>query len=89
MLREIVLQAWDALRRNPTRSILTMLGIVWGIVAVALLIAYGDGFRLILTRAFEAFVEHRQRTLREFFVGQQTVIISDSFAQHKFPEGTR
>jgi putative ABC transport system permease protein len=55
MLQEIILQAWDALRRNPTRSILTMLGIVWGIVAVALLIAYGDGFRLILTRAFEAF----------------------------------
>ncbi len=55
MLREIILQAWEALRRNPTRSILTMLGIVWGIVAVALLIAYGDGFRLILTRAFDAF----------------------------------
>ena len=43
MIREILFQAWDALRRNPTRSLLTMLGIVWGIAAVTLLMAYGDG----------------------------------------------
>ena len=29
-------QAWDALKRNPTRSFLTMLGIVWGIATVTL-----------------------------------------------------
>ena len=34
MFREILRQAWDALRRNPLRSFLTMLGIVWGIVSV-------------------------------------------------------
>jgi putative ABC transport system permease protein len=28
MLKEILLQAWDSLRRNPLRSLLTMLGIV-------------------------------------------------------------
>jgi len=55
MLREILIQAWVALRRNPTRSILTMLGIVWGIVTVTLLIAYGNGFRHALVRAFDAF----------------------------------
>ena len=55
MLAEILRQAWDALRRNRTRSVLTMLGIVWGIVAVTVLIAYGDGFRGVLVRAFEAF----------------------------------
>ena len=32
-----------------------MLGIVWGIVAVAILIAYGNGFRGVLVRAFDAF----------------------------------
>ena len=32
-----------------------MLGIVWGIVAVTVLIAYGSGFRRILTTAFNAF----------------------------------
>ena len=26
MFREILIQAWDALRRNPLRSFLTMLG---------------------------------------------------------------
>ena len=34
-------QAWDALRRNPTRNLLTMLGIVWDIAAVTLLLSYG------------------------------------------------
>ncbi|HUS08370.1 MAG TPA: ABC transporter permease [Bryobacteraceae bacterium] len=53
--QEILLQAWAALKRNPSRSFLTMLGIVWGIVAVTLLIAYGAGFRLVLVTGFEAF----------------------------------
>ncbi len=55
MLAEILRQAWDALKRNPLRSFLTMLGIVWGIVAVTVLIAYGNGFRGVLVRAFDAF----------------------------------
>jgi putative ABC transport system permease protein len=53
--REIVQEAWIALRRGRTRSLLTMLGIVWGIVAVTLLIAYGSGFRQVLVGAFNAF----------------------------------
>jgi putative ABC transport system permease protein len=55
MFGEILRQAWDALRRNPLRSFLTMLGIVWGIVCVAVLIAYGQDFRAVLVRGFEAF----------------------------------
>ncbi len=55
MLREIILQAWDALKRNKLRSCLTMLGITWGIVAVTLLIAYGNSFRSVLVAGFEAF----------------------------------
>lgn len=55
MFREILAQAWDALRRNRTRSLLTMLGIAWGIVAVTVLIAYGNGFRAALLRGFNAF----------------------------------
>ncbi|MCL6505577.1 MAG: ABC transporter permease, partial [Bryobacteraceae bacterium] len=52
---EILHQAWLALRRSPLRSVLTMLGIVWGIAAVALLLAYGAGFRRVLLNSFEAF----------------------------------
>lgn len=55
MFREILKQAWIALTRHPMRSCLTMLGIVWGIVAVTLLIAYGSSFRFLLVRSFEAF----------------------------------
>jgi putative ABC transport system permease protein len=55
MIREVFGQAWDSLRRQPLRSGLTMLGFVWGIVAVTTLIAYGKGFRGVLIKGFEAF----------------------------------
>jgi putative ABC transport system permease protein len=45
MWKEVFIQAWQALRHNGLRSLLTMLGIVWGIAAVTLLMAYGDGFQ--------------------------------------------
>src|SRR6516225_2901404 len=55
MLIEIIAEAWIALKRNVTRSLLTMLGIVWGIATVTLLIAYGSSFRNILVHGFDAF----------------------------------
>src|SRR5437762_12568033 len=55
MLTEIIREAWVALKRNYTRSLLTMLGIVWGIATVTLLIAYGSSFRAILVSGFNAF----------------------------------
>jgi len=55
MLVEIIREAWIALKRNRTRSFLTVLGIVWGISTVTLLIAYGSSFRTILVNGFDAF----------------------------------
>ncbi len=55
MLLEIIREAWVALKRNYTRTFLTMLGIVWGIATVTLLIAYGNSFRKILVGGFDAF----------------------------------
>ncbi len=55
MLLEIIYEAWIALKRNTTRSLLTILGIVWGIATVTLLIAYGSSFRRILVSGFDAF----------------------------------
>jgi putative ABC transport system permease protein len=55
MLTEIIRESWIALKRNYTRSLLTMLGIVWGIATVTLLIAYGNSFRQILVNGFDAF----------------------------------
>jgi putative ABC transport system permease protein len=43
LLKELILQGWEALLRNRLRSALTMLGIIWGLVCVVLLLAYGDG----------------------------------------------
>src|SRR5205814_3687731 len=54
-LTEIIFESWMALKRNCTRSFLTMLGIVWGIATVTLLIAYGSSFRQILVNGFDAF----------------------------------
>ncbi|MBV8894269.1 MAG: ABC transporter permease, partial [Acidobacteria bacterium] len=55
MLSEIIRESWTALKRNRTRTALTMAGIVWGIVTVTLLIAYGSSFRNILVGGFDAF----------------------------------
>jgi len=55
MLTQIILESWIALKRNRTRTALTMAGIVWGIVTVTLLIAYGSSFRSILVNGFDAF----------------------------------
>ena len=55
MLIEIFHEAWAALGRNPVRSLLTMTGIAWGIVAVTLLLSYGSGFRGVLMYTFEVF----------------------------------
>jgi len=38
-LKELILQGWQALMRDRTRSALTMLGIGWGLVSVVLLLA--------------------------------------------------
>ena len=63
MLTEIISEAWIALKRNHTRSVLTMLGIVWGIATVTLLIAYGSSFRHILVNGFDAFGKRRRDLL--------------------------
>jgi putative ABC transport system permease protein len=55
VFEEVVRQAWTSLRRQPVRTCLTMAGIVWGIVAVTMLLAYGSGFRHVLMHTFEAF----------------------------------
>ncbi len=55
ILSEITRDAWTALNRNRRRSFITMLGSIWGIVAVTLLVAYGSGFRAVLVNGFNAF----------------------------------
>jgi putative ABC transport system permease protein len=51
-LKELILQSWQALMRNRLRSVLTMLGIVWGLVSVVILLAYGQGLGGSVLHAF-------------------------------------
>ena len=55
MLSELGKQAYNALRYNRRRSLLTMLGMAWGIATVVLLLAYGAGFQNALMLAFRTF----------------------------------
>lgn len=50
-LRELIEQSWISLLRNRMRSILTMLGIAWGVVSVVLLLAFGQGLGGTITAA--------------------------------------
>lgn len=54
MLKELILQGWQALMRNRMRSILTMMGITWGLVSVVILLAYGQGLGGGVLAAFSA-----------------------------------
>jgi putative ABC transport system permease protein len=44
ILKEVFLQAINSLIGHRIRAVMTMTGIAWGIVAVVLLMAYGNGF---------------------------------------------
>ena len=55
MVLELGRQAYNALKHNRRRSILTMLGMAWGIATVVLLLAYGTGFERGLWVAFRSW----------------------------------
>ena len=55
MIRDLAQQAYSALRFNRRRSLLTMLGMAWGIATVVLLLAYGSGFERGLWVAFRSW----------------------------------
>ena len=44
MFRDLLQEAYEAMRHNRRRTALTMLGMAWGIATVVMLLAYGDGF---------------------------------------------
>src|SRR6266566_3858906 len=44
-MKEAIIQSLQNLRANKLRSFLTMFGILWGMIAVVVLSATGEGFR--------------------------------------------
>ncbi len=51
-IKEIITEGWNSLVRNRLRSVLTMLGIIWGLVTVVLLLGYGQGVGESVLSAF-------------------------------------
>lgn len=41
----ILSQVWENLKANKIRSILTMFGIMWGVILIVILSAVGEGFQ--------------------------------------------
>jgi putative ABC transport system permease protein len=52
MLIDILAQAWEAMLYNRRRTMITMIGMAWGIATVVLLLAYGAGFSRAVTNLF-------------------------------------
>jgi putative ABC transport system permease protein len=55
MHRDLLQQAFGAMRHDLRKTVLTMLGMAWGIATVVLLLAYGDGFGQAIHNIFESF----------------------------------
>ena len=55
MKRALLQQAYGAMRHDLRKTVLTMLGMAWGIATVVLLLAYGDGFGRAIENIFHSF----------------------------------
>jgi putative ABC transport system permease protein len=55
MNRDLLQQAFSAMRHDLRKTLLTMAGMAWGIATVVLLLAYGNGFAGAIENIFESF----------------------------------
>jgi putative ABC transport system permease protein len=55
MSRDIFTEAYGAMRHDLRKTLLTMLGMAWGIATVVLLLAYGEGFGRAIESIWDAF----------------------------------
>jgi len=55
MTLDLLQQAYAAMRHDLRKTVLTMLGMAWGIATVVLLLAYGEGFGRAVEGIFQAF----------------------------------
>jgi len=53
--RDLLEQAYSAMRHDLRKTVLTMLGMAWGIATVVLLLAYGEGFGRAIENIFHSF----------------------------------
>jgi putative ABC transport system permease protein len=55
MHRDLLQQAFAAMRHDLRKTLLTMAGMSWGIATVVLLLAYGNGFGQAIENIFQSF----------------------------------
>ncbi len=55
MTRDLVKEAFGAMRHNRRRTALTMLGMAWGIATVVILLAFGTGFENAISLIFSSW----------------------------------
>lgn len=55
MWRDLFGQAWEAMQHNRRRTLITVIGMAWGIATVVLLLAYGAGFSRAIEAIFSQF----------------------------------
>jgi putative ABC transport system permease protein len=53
--KDVFTEAYGSLRHNRRRTVITMLGMAWGIATVVLLLAYGTGFSTAIISIFRAY----------------------------------
>jgi putative ABC transport system permease protein len=58
MHRDLLKQAYTAMRHDLRKTLLTILGMAWGIATVVLLLAYGNGFGRAIQNIFESYGAH-------------------------------
>ncbi|MFB0565911.1 MAG: ABC transporter permease [Candidatus Aminicenantaceae bacterium] len=69
LLFEIIRQAFADLKANRLRSILTLFGIIWGIMAIMILLGWGFGFRDLMWEGMSKIGED----LVAFFPGHTSI----------------
>ncbi len=55
MKRDLLEQAYGAMRHDLRKTVLTMLGMAWGIATVVLLLAYGEGFNNAIHAIWDSY----------------------------------
>ena len=55
MIRDLLSEAYGAMRHNRRRTALTMLGMAWGIATVVILLAFGTGFASAINLMFSSW----------------------------------
>ena len=55
MTRDLLKEAYGAMRHNRRRTTLTMLGMAWGIATVVILLAFGSGFERAINLIFSSW----------------------------------